>query len=688
MRLEMATGLEPAETGASSSRRVPLLIALGLVGLVLACYLQTAWFDFLNFDDNVYLADNPNVREGLSWENVRWAFFDFGNTLHGGNWHPLTWLALMIDVEIYGDHAAGFHINNVIFHTANVLLLFAFLRNVTKTLWPSAMVAALFAVHPLNVESVAWVAERKGLMSTTWFLLALFAYAAYVRRGGVARYLLVALLFALGLMTKPVLVTFPFVLLLLDYWPFRRFDVGREPETPGLGRDPVALRAVGRFGRLFLEKAPLLLMTIASCSTTYLSEQMGGSMTPSDVLPLGLRLANSLTAYLAYLQMLFFPVGMAIPYPLHIESISLPKAWFALGLLMAITCLVVWQRTRHPWAAVGWFWFVGMLVPLIKIVHVGREAYSDKFTYVPAIGIFIAVVFGLSAMSREWANRRAVLGSCAGIVLVVLVTLTILQTRHWRDSITLFTHTLAHTERNYTAYSNRGLAYQTAGKYRLALEDYNQALAIKPRLWRVYANRGLAYRRLERLDESVRDFTAAILALTEQGDAKTLSQLYESRGQSQHLRQQYQEALADFDEAIRLNPNDAGAYAHRGAVWLSLSQFDKAILDYQAAHERAPQRFDPVANLAWIYATCPDARFRDGKKAVAHARRAMQLSPARDYAVVDTLAAALAEDGQFVEAARYQQQATELAPSSVRDALLKRLELYRQGKPYRDQAAD
>ncbi len=667
----------------ASSGRMAVFVCMVLAGLVWAVYGQVATFDFINLDDDAYVGDNTPVMDGLTVHGFKWAFYDFGNKTHGGNWHPVTWLSMMLDVEIHGGHPAGFHLINVILHTINVLLLFEFLRRTTLAIWPSAFVAALFAIHPQNVESVAWITERKGMLSTVFFMLALLVYTGYARRGGVWRYLGVVVLFALGLMTKPVLVTLPFVLLLLDYWPLRRFAVA--------GRDTIEPANLGdltqRFMVLFAEKIPLLCMTIASCITTYLSEKDGGSVTSLSVLSMWESTANSLTTYLVYLKNIFWPSGLAIPYLLDKEAISSTLAVVAIAVLVGTSVLVLWRRRSSPWACVGWFWFAGMLVPVVKIVHVGRESHSDKFTYLPSIGIFIAVAFGLAALVRSWPKMRPLVGTMCAVVVAVLATYCFIQTSHWKNSITLFTHTLTLMSDNDMAYTNRARAHQMNGDSQRAIADYTKALAIRPRmLGRAYYNRGLIYRKLGRHDLAIQDFSAAI-GFHRTGESKLgdkIGMVYYQRGRTYQDSAQPKKALADYSAAVRLMPAHASVYWRRGALHLQQHDHRSARDDLRRAAELAPQDAEIHNALGWLLATSPTADVLDGANALKHAGLACEFTSWKDGSMLDTLAAAYAADGQFDKAVQTQQQALKMVPEAARGPLQRRLELYRSGKPYRE----
>jgi len=414
-----------------------LLLAVTLV------FGQTVGHKFVNLDDNAYIYENPQITQGLTTRGIVWAF----TSVHLNNWHPLTSLSHMLDCQLYGLQAGGHHLTSVLLHATVAILLFLVLRRMTGSLWSSAFVATVFAIHPLRAESVAWVAERKDVLSGLFFMLTLWAYVGYSRRSfSTIRYLKVLVLFALGLMAKPMLVTLPFVLLLLDYWP--------------LGRLGQPAASISR--RVIVEKLPLLALTAASCVATFIAQ--GKAVVAIDVIPLPSRIANALVSYIAYIGDLFYPVGLAVLYP-YPES-GLP-IWKVAASAMAVTGIsaaaLVWRR-RFPYLFVGWFWYVGMLIPVIGLVQVGSHSMADRYTYLPQIGLCIAVTWGIAKLAVSWRYRFWVYGTAAALAVLVLMGLVWRQTSYWRDNETLWTHTLACNARNYLAHNNLGVALTGRGQ--------------------------------------------------------------------------------------------------------------------------------------------------------------------------------------------------------------------------------
>ena len=470
------------------------VISLLLVFMTVLAFWQVARSEFINFDDNVYVTENSHVLQGITRGSITWAF----TTGHASNWHPLTWISHMVDVQVFGLRPTWHHLMNLLFHIANTVLLFFILHRMTKALWQSAFVAALFALHPLHVESVAWVAERKDVLSTFFWIIAIGAYASYVERPGLKRYLVVCGSFIFGLLAKPMLVTLPFVLLLLDYWPLGRLE--RNPAGEDPAQTPIFRWATVR--PLLVEKIPLFALAAFSCVVTYFVQHHGGMMRGMEILSLGTRLANALVSYAAYMGKMLWPVNLAVLYP-HPVWWPAWKVLFALVLLAAITAAVMKGARRRPYLPVGWLWYVGTLIPVIGIVQVGSQAMADRYTYIPLIGLFIIAAWGIPRLLVRLPRRREILAALSALCLICLFFLTWRQVSYWRSNITLYNHTLEITKRNGAIYMNRGTAYLVLGNYRVAIEDFNRAIEINPRVAASYMNLGVAY-------NGLRDYTRAM----------------------------------------------------------------------------------------------------------------------------------------------------------------------------------
>ena len=550
-------------------KRFNLLVCLALMLTVAALYAPVAGFQFLSYDDRQYLLENANVNSGLSLRNLYWAFTSF----YQANWHPLTWLSHMVDVQLFGLNPAGHHLVSVVLHCANSILLFLFLRQATGASWRSAVVAALFALHPLHVESVAWVAERKDVLAACFGLAALLAYVRYGRKPSFKLYLPVAGLFLLGLLAKPMLVTLPFLLLLLDYWPLARW--------PWTG-----------WRRLAAEKIPLLLLSAGSCWLTFLAQNSG---IVNVERPLAMKVANAAVSYSVYLKRMILPADLAVLYPFA-PSIPGWQATGAVVLLAAITVLAFHLRQRQPWLLFGWLWYLGMLVPVIGLVTVGYQANADRYTYLPLIGIFIMVAWGGAALvAGHPARQRA----AVGIILSVLAGCWIVargQLMYWRDSIDLFSRAVAVTRDNFVAWNNLGAALHLSNRYGEALRAYEASLKIMPDQALPHNNIGLLLVRLGRPADALPHYRQALtlqpdyreaagnlgVALVELGDLDgaveqfarsvrveigSVEQINRFRNGFDMIRHgEYAGAVALFDEAVRREPARATDYAKLGAA--------------------------------------------------------------------------------------------------------------------------
>jgi hypothetical protein len=479
-------------------------ICLLLAGVTLVPYLQVIDHNFITLDDDLYVTNNPPVLAGLTWQGVKWAF----TAQHSSNWHPLTWLSHMLDSELYGSWAGGHHLTNILFHLANTILLFLFLAWVTQALWPSALVAALFALHPLHVESVAWVSERKDVLSTFFWIATMWAYAGYATSSTVWRYLAVVFLFVLGLMAKPMLVTLPFVLLLLDFWPLGRVKGLAPVPALSLGGPPQPEPAKQSYWRLIYEKIPLFALSAVSCLLTMSAQSHSGSVMPLDIRPLGPRIANALVAYVKYVVKMFWPPPMAMFYPL--TPVPWWQAMAAAVVLLTVTALMLSRAKRSPYLAVGWLWYVGTMVPVIGLVQVGGQAMADRYTYIPFIGLFIIVAWGIFELTASWRFQKAILALGTAVVLVACWWATWVQIGYWRNSETLFLHAIRVTGPNYIAFNHLGMDYSNRGKINQAIIMYKNAIRAASAYPPAYNNLGIIYANQGKFDQAIALFKKAI----------------------------------------------------------------------------------------------------------------------------------------------------------------------------------
>jgi hypothetical protein len=527
-------------------------VAFALVALSLAVYSQVMGHPFISYDDPPYITENPIVREGLTKEGIIWAF----TTMHEANWHPLTWLSHMADVELFGLSPGGHHLVNLLLHIANTVLLFLVLFTMSGKLWRSGFVAALFAVHPLHVESVAWVAERKDVLSAFFWILSMWAYARYASRGGAGRYFLLVLSFTLGLLSKPMVVTLPFVLLLLDYWPLKRVGEVFDHSLEGGERNgPLP------FLRLVREKAPLLGLSLISCVVTYLAQQRGGAVTSMEVLPLGVRVANAVVSYAAYLGKALWPGSLSVYYPYPFRFSAEIRVWKVAGAVLALgglTFLSLWWGRRHRYLPVGWFWYLGTLVPVIGFVQVGGQAMADRYTYVPLIGMFLLIAWGVPDLLAGWRWRRYCLGTLGGFVILAFSVVSWMQAAYWKSNRVLFEHALAVTPKNWLASNHLGLALVGEGKIDEGLHQFEEVLKYTSKFSPVYTltlnNLGAALLQQGRLDDAMGHFRLALWIDPDYLPARrNLAYALQQRGDTE------EEAIARYREILQTMPGDQEA---------------------------------------------------------------------------------------------------------------------------------
>ncbi len=483
----------------SNKYYVPLIcIALALINL--AVYLQVLSHDFIDFDDDLYVTKNTNVQAGLTWQGIKWAF----TTNQAYNWHPLTWISHMLDCQLYGLNPAGHHLTNVIFHIANTLFLFLVFKRMTGNLWRSAFVAALFALHPLHVESVAWVSERKDVLSTFFLLLTMWFYIRYTHHPRLADYLLVMLTMALGLMTKQMLVTLPLVLLLLDYWPLQRFT------WPLKQKDRKGATATTSLSRCFVEKVPLLALSFIA-SLIVLHVQSKSALVRNTIqIPIALRTANAILVYTKYITKMFWPLHLGVLYPHPETNLQLWQV-LAAGLpLLCITAIVFRLSRNRRWLIVGWLWYLGTLVPVIGLVQVGLQSMADRYTYVPLIGLFTIIAWGTAELIVKLKYKNIILAAGAGMVLLVLSVLTWLQLSHWKNSITLFEHTVAVTTNNDIMHYNLGSLLLQQGKADQTIKHWSEAVRIRPNQPTIHKNLALLFTQQGKNDEAIQHYRQAL----------------------------------------------------------------------------------------------------------------------------------------------------------------------------------
>ena len=529
----------------------PLYVSLALLFLVLIAYGQVHTFDLVNFDDRETILNNPHIQNGVTIEGLKWAF----TSAYAANWFPVTWISHMLDFELFNLDSGKFHLVNVLIHAASTLLLFALLRKITRKMWESAFVSFVFALHPLHVESVAWVSERKDVLSAFFWILTMWLYVDYVRQPKIGRYLLALAAFCLGLMSKQVLVTLPFVLLLIDYWPLERLKNTK-------------------IAHLLIEKIPYFALTVAASLITYKVQHQAGSILPSTI-PFATRAANAIVSYVAYLIQFFWPSGLSVfyPYPANFP------AWQVAGaavILIAISALAL----RRKYLAVGWFWYLGTLVPVIGLVQVGFQARADRYTYIPMIGISIMLAWGVAEIMPK---ARLTLQAAAVAVCLVWVAITYTQVAYWQNSVTLFEHAIASTENNFIAHLYLGTVLAEQGKNNDALANLQASVEEKPDFFDAHDSLGAVLGRLGRNDEAAAQFEQALRLQPNDSEAHcNLGNVLLAQGK-------LADAAREFGDALRAQPNFATARFGLGAVLINQSRFDDAIAQFNEA-----LRLDPT----------------------------------------------------------------------------------------------
>jgi tetratricopeptide (TPR) repeat protein len=615
-----------------SQRFLILAVCTFLVLAVAAVFGVTVQYGFVNYDDPLYVYENPHVNGGFTGHEAAWVF----THSYASNWHPLTWLSHMLDWQLYGPWAGGHHLTNVLLHAATAVLLFLVLRWMSGRLWPSAIAAAVFAVHPLRVESVAWVAERKDVLSGLFFVLTIAAYVWYVRRSfSIGRYLVVMAAFALGLMAKPMLVTLPFVLLLLDYWPLRRFE-------------GEAVR--GKYIRLIAEKIPLVAMVVGSCAIT-LNAQID-AIKPMDYVSLPERIGNALVAYVAYLGQFFCPANLAVLYPHPQNSLAVWQIVGALVALAAISAAALKWRKEQPHLLVGWLWFLGMLVPVIGLVQVGEQAMADRYTYLPQIGLCIAVVWAVADFTARRAYGARACGIAAILIVAAMMASSTQQTTVWQDSVTLWSRSIACAANSATAHNNLAKALDECGRREDAADEWRKALKVDPNHSNANKNFADALVACGRLEEAIGHYEKAV-----QRDPAYVSAHINYANALIGLGR-IDEAMVQYQAALKLDPNSEKAHYNYANALRGGGQIEEAVVHFQAA-----LKIDP--NFAKALTGLGVALGQGGHtdEAIAKLKKAVEINP--DYAIAHReLGRLLQKQGKTAEAEEHLREAERLAKAA------------------------
>ncbi|MBM4305647.1 MAG: tetratricopeptide repeat protein [Deltaproteobacteria bacterium] len=583
-------------TNMKPNRLLQLITCLFLILITLAAYWKVQHNDFINLDDNLYITDNPYIKKGWTTDNLLWAF----TNAHACHWHPMTWLSHMLDVELFGLHPGGHHMVSLIFHVVNSLLLFFLFQKMTGEVWKCALIAGLFALHPLRVESIAWAAERKDVLSVFFFFLTIYTYLHYIEKIKFRRYLLTLLSFAMALMSKPMVVTLPFVLLLLDYWPLGRFQSKKKERW-----HPMI--------QLTIEKIPFFLFTFVMSIFTVVNHLQGGAVTPFDKLPFSIRIGNAFISYIRYIWKMLCPNELAVFYP---HPIHLPL-WEVIGailLIIFITIVVIAFRREHPYLAIGWFWYLGTLIPVIGLVQAGTQAMADRFTYIPMVGLFLMISFGIPNIFMRRGFTRIILIPSGIFIFLILAILSAIQVGRWQNSVTLFTHTLNVTSNNYLIHNNLGVTLMRQGKYPEALFHLKKAMEIKPNYADAYHNLGTLLLLQGNEKEALDHFTLAL----EYNPKK--AETHSSIGGILAKQEKFKEALFHFSEAVRLNKEDGEAHYNLGTILLQQGKTQEGVYYLNQSLETLPENPKTHHNLGLAFESM--GKF---EKAVEHYRKSLRI---------------------------------------------------------------
>jgi Tfp pilus assembly protein PilF len=528
-----------------------LIIYIFLTLAILAVFWQVNQYDFISLDDYAYVAENNHIQSGITMEGFHWAF----STTHAEFWHPLTWLSFMLDYELHGLNPAGYHLTNLILHILSTLLLFWLFCRMTGAVWKSAFVAALFALHPLHVESVAWISERKDVLSAFFWMLTLCLYVYYTEKPVIRRYLLVVFSFVLALMSKPMVVTLPVIMILLDYWPLNRFESKK---------DNLILWQLKEKLPFFILSAVLAIITLHNPNNTDVS---------AKVFPLSSRIANAPVSFMIYLEKTFWPHDLSVYYPFS-DQLPIWQVMSSILLIFVISYFVIAMMKRLPYLFFGWFWYMITLLPVLGIIQISLYSMADHYHYLPSIGLAVMLVWGIPSLIK---SKKKILFPLGLSFILIMAFITWKQCGYWKNSIELLNHTLEVTKGNYLMHLNRGAAYDDLGQYNLSIEDYNEAIRLKPDYAEAYYNRGCVYAKLGQYKLTIENCNVSIRLKPDYIEA------YFNRGSAYAELGQYKNAIDDFDKTVILQPDYLPAYLNRGYAYAKLGQYQRAIENYDEA---------------------------------------------------------------------------------------------------------
>lgn len=660
------------------------MICIFLALATFVVYWQVLDHDFLSYDDGQYVTQNKQLKKEISSESIIWAF----TTDYASNWHPVTWLSHMLDYQNYGSDPRGHHLSNLLFHIANVILLFAVLNRMTGAIWQSAMVSVLFALHPLNVDSVAWIAERKNVLSAFFWFLTMWAYLNYIEKRNLGRYCMVVFLFALGLMSKPMLVTLPCALILLDYWPLGRLRLGQNTNPLKRRNVEIPKDYERTLSQLFFEKIPLFVLSIGSCIVTFLAQKAGGALAADETYGLKIRSANAMISYLDYLKKIIWPLDLSVFYPHPGLAVSL---WKGVGfgvVVFLISAYAALMMRRKAYLTVGWFWYLGTLAPVIGIIQVGAQAMADRYMYIPLIGIFIIIAWGIPDLLNFWPKRDRAMAVSAGIIISVLGVLTWKQTSYWKNDLTLFKHAIEVADNEYSrlafSYNKVGVAYNKQGEYAKATLHFRKAIKLMPRFAFPHSNLGFALNQQGKIEEATAHYIESVRLMPENAITQyKLGNFLSGQNKFEEAIPHYQKAIkykndyalahlnlglafsktgktemaiAYTREALRINPDQAEAHNNMGLNLAELARFDEAIAHYKEGLAINPKFIQLHHNLAVAL-----SKMKNYEGSILHLREAIRLDP-NNAKPHYTLGLVFSNRGKTKEAVHHYKKAVELRP--------------------------